>query len=122
MTWLWGRLCDQAATSVRPEACERIYFPGFARAVRCIIPLRPCMRQPFLGVWVLLVEYRSLDSSGDDLVFGRNAWLDSGFWSATVLGFWTNYTHFLRRRGLGFGRFCSILMQNGEVRSIDASI
>ena len=28
------------------------------------------------GVWVLLLEYRELDSSGDAV--GRNAWLDRG--------------------------------------------
>ena len=33
----------------------------------------------FLGVWVLLVDYGTLDSSGDDFVCGRNAWFDSGY-------------------------------------------
>ena len=33
----------------------------------------------------------------------RNAWFDSGYKFCGSLGvFWTNYTHFLLRRGLGF--------------------
>ena len=47
------------------ESFVRISFPGFARAVRTC-----------LGV---ACGMQSLDSSGDDLVYGRNAWLDSGF-------------------------------------------
>ena len=31
------------------------------------------------GVWVLFSVCRALDSSGDDLVYGRNAWFDSGY-------------------------------------------
>ena len=31
------------------------------------------------GVWVLFSVCRALDSLGDDLVYGRNAWFDSGY-------------------------------------------
>ena len=34
---------------------------------------------PFFGVWVLLVEFGTLESSGDDFVRGANAWLDLGY-------------------------------------------
>ena len=59
---------------------------------------------------MLLVEYGSLDFSEDDFVRGAmlGLTLDTGL--ATVLGFWKNFTYFLRRRGLGFWRF--FLMQN----------
>ena len=64
-----------------------------------------------LGVWVLLVEYGTLDFSGDDFV--RCAMLsltvDTGL--ATVLGFWKNFTYFLRQRGLEFWRFFSCKME-----------
>ena len=64
-----------------------------------------CIWQLFLGVWVLLVEYGTLDFSGDDFVRGAmlGLTLDTGL--ATVLGFWKIFTYFLRRRGLGFWRF-----------------
>ena len=67
----------------------------------------PCFWQPFVGVWVLHVDYGSLDSSGDDFVRGAmlGLTLDTGL--ATVLGFWKNFTVFLRRRWLGFWRFFS---------------
>ena len=54
-----------------------------------------------LGIWVLHVEYGTLDSSGDDFVRGcmLGSTVDTGF--ASVLGFWTNFTQFLRLRGLG---------------------
>ena len=71
----------------------------------------PCIWQPFLGVWVLLVEYGTLFFSGDDFV--RCAMLgltvDTGL--VTVLGFWKNFTYFLRRRGLGFWRCFSCRME-----------
>ena len=56
--------------------------------------------QDFLGVWVLLVDCGTLDFSGDDFVRGAmlGLTLDTGL--ATVLGFWKNFTYFLRRRGL----------------------
>ena len=54
---------------------------------------------------MLLVEYGTLDFSGDDFVRGAvlGLTLDTGL--VTVLGFWKNFTYFLRRRGLGFWRF-----------------
>ena len=54
----------------------------------------------FLGIWVLLVEYGTLDSSGA-LSGGAmlRSTVDTGF--STVLGFWTNFTQFERLRGLG---------------------
>ena len=69
---------------------------------------------------MLLVVYGTLDFSGDDFV--RSAMLgltvDAGL--VTVLGFWKNFTYFLRRRWLGILAF--FLLQNGEVCSVDASI
>ena len=55
----------------------------------------------FLGVWVLLVEVVTLDSSGDDFVGGAmlGSTVDTRF--VSVLGFWTNFTKFPRSRGLG---------------------
>ena len=54
---------------------------------------------------MLLVEYGTLDFSGDDFVRGAmlGLTLDTGL--ATVRGFWKNFTHFLRRRGLRICRF-----------------
>ena len=69
---------------------------------------------------MLLVEYGTLDSSGDDFVRGATLGLTVDTGLATVLGFWKNFTHFLGRCGLGFWRF--FLPQNGEVCSVDASI
>ena len=60
---------------------------------------------------MLLVDYGTLDSSGDDFVRGAmlGLTLDTGL--ATVLGFWKNFTYFLRRRGLGFWLFFSCRME-----------
>ena len=88
---------------------EICLFLGFARAVRTwkMVHNSPasCIWQLFFGVWVLLVEYGTLDFSGDYFVRGAvlGLTLDTGL--ATVLGFWKNFTFFLRRRGLGFWRF-----------------
>ena len=46
-----------------------------------------------------------VDFSGDDFVRGAMLGLTVDTGLATVLGFLTNYTHFLCRRGLGFWRF-----------------
>ena len=76
----------------------------------------PCIWPPFSVSGVLLVEHGTLDFSGDDFV--RCAMLgltvDTGL--VTVLGFWKNFTYFLRRRWLGFWRF--FLLLNGEVCSV----
>ena len=81
-----------------------------------------CIWQLFLGVWVLLVEYGTLDFSGDDFV--RYAMLglplDTGL--ATVLGFWKNFTYFLRRRGLGFWRFSPAKWRSMLSRCFDLSL
>ena len=67
----------------------------------------PCIWQPFLGVWVLLMDYRTLDFSGDDFVRGAMLGLTVDAGLVTVLGFWKNFTYFLHRRWLGFWRFFS---------------
>ena len=54
----------------------------------------------FLGIWVLLGEYGTLDSSGDDFV-RVHAWFDSGYGVCVSTWLWTNFTQFLRSRGLG---------------------
>ena len=82
------------------EAFGFCLFLWVARALRTWkmvhFSTAPCIWQPFLGVWVLLVDYRTLDFSGDDFV--RCAMLgltvDTGL--VTVLGFWKNFTYFLR--------------------------
>ena len=103
------------------EAYGNLSFPlGCSRSSHlekwCIILLIPVSGSLLgvwvvVGVWVLLVEYGTLDFSGDDFV--RCAMLgltvDTGL--ATVLGFWKNFTYFLRRRGLGFWRFFSCKME-----------
>ena len=78
--------------------------------------------QPFLGVWVLHVDYGTLDFSGDDFVRGTMLGLTVEYGACDSTGLWKNFTHFPRRRGLGFCRFFSVLTQNGEVCSVDASI
>ena len=142
VTWLWVRPCDQAATSfsswvVVPVVVQRQVSAhglwlsrGSSSSPSPRRLLEECL---FLRLLALILSDHvsgSLSSvsgcclwntdhwilRGDDLVFGRNAWLDSGFWPATVLGFWTNYTHFPRRCGLGFGRFC--LRSHAEWRSM----
>ena len=103
---------------------EFVLFLGVARALRTWkmvhVSSASCIWQPSLGVWVLHVEYGTLDSSGDDFVRGAMLGLTVDTGLGTVLGFWKNFTHFLRRGGLGFWRFS--LPQNGEVCSVDASI
>ena len=87
------------------EAYGNLSFPlGCSRSSHlekwCIILLIPVSGSLLgvwvVGVWVLLVEYGTLDFSGDDFV--RCAMLgltvDTGL--ATVLGFWKNFTYFLR--------------------------
>ena len=70
-----------------------------------------CIWQPFLGVWLLHVDYGTLDFSGDDYVRGAVLGLTVDTGLVTVLGFWKNLTYFLRRRGLGFWRFFSCRME-----------
>ena len=108
MTWLWLRPCDQAVPglscpslcndrsrawfvaepgfiikSQSTEAFGRIVFPGFARAVRTLKMVHYSSPTMYLAAfpWCLGVAcgIQIMDSSGDDLVFWRNAWLDSGF-------------------------------------------
>ena len=74
------------------EACGRISYPGFARAVRTwkygtFFLCDLVSSSLYLDVWVLHVECETLDSSGDD--FGSSAILGSTMvtCSASVLGF-----------------------------------
>ena len=70
---------------------ESVLFLGFARAVRTwkMVHYSPasCIWQPFLGVWVLHVDYGTLDFSGDDFVRGAMLGLTVDTGLATVLGF-----------------------------------
>ena len=115
-SWWWRLSWSTSSCASLRRLLEFCLFLGVARALRTWKMVHyspaPCFWQSFLGVLVLLVDYGTLDSSGDDFV--RGAML------ATVLGFWKNFTYFLRRRGLGFWRF--FLLQNGGVCSVDASI
>ena len=63
-----------------------------------------------------------LDSSEDDFVCGRNAWLDSGYIFCISIWLLTNPAHFLRRSGLELTCSVSVLLQKGEVCSADASV
>ena len=81
----------------------------------------PCIWQLFLGVWVLLVDYGTLDSSGDDFVRGAMLGLTLDTLLATVLGFWKNFTYFLRRRGLRFWRFSPAEWRSMLSRCFDLS-
>ena len=106
----WWRLSWSTSSCASPRRLlEFCLFLWVARALRTWkmvhCPPAPCFWQPFLGVWVLLVDYTGLlDSSGDDFVRGAmlGLTLDTGL--VTVLGFWKNFTYFLRRRGLRFWR------------------
>ena len=66
------------------EAFGRISCPWCARAV-CTGKLGALFLYDFvsgslfLGIWVLHVEYGSLGSSGDDFVWGCDAFFDSGY-------------------------------------------
>ena len=110
------------------EAFGRISYPWvWSRCSHlenwCIIPLRPCIWQPFLAVWVLHVEHRTLDSSGDDFVCGRNAWFDSGYGVCDSTWLLDDFhtistlpwTPILKR-------LVFILMQHREECSVDASV
>ena len=69
---------------------------------------------------MLLVVYRTLDFSGDDFVRGAMLGLTVDAGLVTVLGFWKNFTYFstsAMARILAF-----LLLLNGEVCSVDASI
>ena len=95
---------------------EICLFLGFARAVRIwkmVHYYSPAswIWQLVLGVWVLLVYCGALDFSGDDFDRGAMLGLTLDMGLATVLGFWKNFTDFLRRRGLGFWRFFSCRME-----------
>ena len=113
-SWWWRLSWSTSCASLR-RLFEVFLFLGFARAVRTwkMVHSSPasCIWQLFLGVWVLLVDCGTLDFSGDDIVCGAmlGLTLDTGL--ATVLGFWKNFTYFLRRRGLGFWRFFSCRME-----------
>ena len=79
----------------------------------------PCIWQPFLGVWVLLVEYGTLDFSGDDFV--RCAMLgltvDTGLVTVWLLEEFHIFATSTWARILAL-----FLLQHGEVCSVDASI
>ena len=47
---------------------------------------------PFFGVWVLLVEFGTLESSGDDFVRGANAWLDLDTLSADSVRYFSLFS------------------------------
>ena len=125
MTWLWVRPCDQAATSVRPgfimksqstEAFERISFPRFARAVRTLKNGALFLSDHVSG---------SLSLMSGCCLWNTDHWiLREMTWSlgTTMLGSTVDFesanstwlldelhTFFLRRRGHGFWRFCSML-------------
>ena len=112
------------------EAYGNLSFPlGCSRSSHlekwCIILLIPVSGSLLgvwvVGVWVLLVEYGTLDFSGDDFVRCAMLGLTVDTWLATVLGFWKNFTYFLRRRGLGFWRFSPAKWRSLLSRCFDLS-
>ena len=70
-----------------------------------------CIWQLFLGVWVLLVEYGTLDFSGDDFVRGAMLGLTVDTGLATVLGFGRISHIFYVDVGSDFGVFLSRRME-----------
>ena len=64
-----------------------------------------CVGQPFLGVWVLHVDYETLDFSGDDFVRGAMLGLTVDMGLATVLGFGRILHIFYVDVGSDFGVF-----------------
>ena len=114
-SWWWRLSWSTSSCASLRRLLEFCLFLGVARPLRTWKKAHyspdPCFWQSFLGVWVLLVEYGTLDFSGDDFVrcAKLGSTLDTGL--TTVLGFWKNFTYFLRRRGLGFWRFFSCKME-----------
>ena len=110
-SWWWRLSWSTSSCASLLRLLEFCLFLGVARALRTWKMVHyspaPCFWQSFLGVWVLLVGYGALDSSGDDFVRGAMLGLTVDAGLATILGFWKNFTYFQRRRGLGFWRFFS---------------
>ena len=98
-----------------PWGCSRSSHLGNCAFFSCSLYLAA-----FLGVWVLLVDYGTLDSSGDDFVRGAMLGLTVDTGLVTVLGFLKNFIYFYVDVGSDFGVF--FLLLNGEVCSVDASI
>ena len=102
------------------EAFGRISFPGllalFALEIWCIIPFDLVSGSYLFYVWVLFVEYchwilREMTWSMSAM-FGST--VDMG--TATVLGFWTNFTQSLR---CGRLESCSVALPSvAERRSV----
>ena len=92
-TTLWWRLSWSTSSCARPRRLlEDVLFLGFARAVRtwkngALFLCDLVSGSFFLGVWVLHVDYGTLDSSGDDFVRGAMLGLTVYTVLATVLGF-----------------------------------
>ena len=97
-------LCQAEPGCQSTEAFERISVLGvhalFAWKFGALFLYDLVSGSLFLGIWVLLEEYGTLDSSGDDFV-RVHAWFDSGYGVCVSTWLWTNFTQFLRSRGLG---------------------
>ena len=72
--------------SCSPFWCRGRFLAQFALGNLVHFPLRSCIWRHVFGVWVLFSVFRALDSSGDDLVYGRNAWFDSGYIFCVSIG------------------------------------
>ena len=100
-------------------------FLGFARAVRTwkMVHYSPasCIWQPFLGVWVLLVEYGTLDSSGDDSVRGAKLGLTVDTWLVQYLAFGRISHIFYVDVGPNFGVFSPAEWRSMLSRCFDLS-
>ena len=99
---------------------RRLFISGFCHARRCATIGRGAWFIPrCLGV---ACGVQSIAFFGRS-VFGGDAWLGSGYIFCIGTGrFWTNCTYFLRCRGLESCGVVSVLTQNGEVCSADASV
>ena len=107
---------------------EFVLFLGFACSVRAVRTWKhgahysptSCTWQPFLGVWVLHVDYGTLDSSGDDFV--RGAMVRQ--WIRGLRQYWAleEFHTFSTSTWARILAFFSVLTQNGEECSVDASI
>ena len=126
------------------EAFRRNSFPWFCSRCSHLISLRPrtwqsrvrCLEVQRIGffgaqclarLWIHVLSGCCLrntvfDSSGDSPVTRRNAWLELWIhFCISTWRFWTNCTHFYVDVGSDLRCSVSVLAQNGEVCSADAS-
>ena len=111
----WWRLIGYSVTCQSTEAFGSIGLSCLRCShleLWCIIPLfRPC-------TWQLTLDFREIL-----VLLVRNAWFDSGYLFCGSLGVFGRITHIFHVDvDSDFEAFFSVLTQNGEVCSVDASV